>query len=115
MAPLKLCAVASLQLASGTLLHCLAKYGSSHGLATAPDALACVQGWGKHYLAAEKAQALVDSARQRGGVAMGCWDEERLRRYAREIQQCRRKMRAARRRLCELTRRPFQLVRKHDS
>jgi transposase len=92
------------QLASGTLLQCLAKYGGPRGLAAAADALERVQGWGKHYLSAEKAQALVDSARQTAGVAMGCWDEERLRRYAREIQQCRGEMRAARRRLRELTR-----------
>lgn len=91
-------------LGSGTLLQCLAKYGGPRGLAAAADALQRVQGWGRQYLSAEKAQALVDSARQTAGVAMGRWDEERLRRYAGQIQKCKGEMRAARRRLCELTR-----------
>ena len=54
-------------------------------------------------LSAEKAQGLVDSARQTAGVVMGRWDEERLRRYACQIQQCQAEIRQARRRLCELT------------
>jgi transposase len=91
------------KLASGTLLQCLSKYGGPRGLAAAEDALKRVQAWGRHYLSAEKAQALVDSARQTAGVAMGCWDEERLRRYAREIRKCQGEMRAARRRLRALT------------
>lgn len=93
-----------LPLGSGTLLRCLAKYGGPRGLAAAPDALTRVQGWGRQFLAAEKAQALVDSARQTAGVAMGRWDEERLRRYARQIQANQGEMRAASRRLCALTR-----------
>jgi transposase len=91
-------------LTSGTLLRCLAKYGGPGGLAAAPDALAQVRSWGGQFLAAEKAQALVDSARTTAGVAMGRWDEERLRRYARQIQQNRGEMRAARRRMDALTR-----------
>ena len=55
-------------------------------------------------MSAEKAEALVASARQTAGVVMGRWDEERLRRYAQQIQECKREMRAARRRLRELTR-----------
>jgi transposase len=90
-------------LCSGTLLRCLVRYGGPQGLAAAPDALQRVQGWGRQYLSAEKAQALVDSARQTLGVAMGAWDEERLRRYAQAIQQCRREWRASQRRLRELT------------
>lgn len=92
------------KLGSGTLLKCLAKYGGPRGLAAAPDAVKQVQRWGRQYLSAEKAQQLVDSARQTAGVTMGRWDEERLRRYARAIQQCQAESRAARRRLCELTR-----------
>src|SRR5260370_15237290 len=38
------------------------------------------------------------------GVAMGRWEEERLRRYAQQIQHCQGETRAARRRLRELTR-----------
>jgi transposase len=92
------------KLASGTMLRCLAEYGGPRGLASAPDALTRVRRWGKNYLPAEKAQALVDSAGATAGVAMGIWDENRLRRYAQEIQKCRGEMRAARRRVCELTR-----------
>jgi transposase len=86
-------------LASGTLLRCLVKYGGPCGLAAAPDALKRVQSWGGSKLAPEKAQALVDSARQTAGVSMKKWDEERLRRYARQIQQCQVETRGARRRL----------------
>jgi len=91
-------------LTSGTLLRCLAKYGGPRGLAAAPAALERVQGWGGHYLSAAKASALVDSARRTAGVTMGRWDEERLRRYAQQIQQGRGEIRVAWRRLRELTR-----------
>ena len=91
-------------LGSGTLLRCLATYGGPRGLAAAPDALERVQSWGRYYLSADKAQALVDSARQTAGVTMGRWDEERLRRYAQQIQQCQGETRAVRRRLRALTR-----------
>ena len=92
-----------LPIRSGTLLRCLARYGGPRGLAAAPDALERVQGWGGCYLAAAKAQALVDSARQTVGVALGPWEEERLRRYAQQIQQCRAETRACQRRLQVLT------------
>jgi len=46
-----------LPLGSGTLLRVLAEYGGPRGLAAAADALQRVQGWGRHYLSAEKAQA----------------------------------------------------------
>jgi transposase len=92
------------KLASGTLLRILGQYGGPSGLAAAADGVAQVQGWGKHFLSAEKAQALVASARETVGVVMGRWDEERLRRYAQQIQKCRAEMRGSRRRLCELTR-----------
>lgn len=91
-------------LCSGTLLRCLAEYGGPRGLAAAPEALERVQGWGRQYLSAAKVQALVDSARQTVGVAMGPWDEERVRRYAQVLRQCRAELRASRRRLRELTR-----------
>jgi transposase len=92
------------KLCSGTLLNCLAKYGGPSGLTAAADAVEEVQRFGKQFLSAEKAQALVDSARQTAGVAMGPWDEERLRRYAVEIRKCRAETRACRRRLQELAR-----------
>lgn len=93
-----------LPMGSATLLKCLVEYGGPRGLAAAPDALAKVQGWGRSYLSASKAQQLVDSARQTAGVTMGRWDEERLRRYAGVIRQCKEETRKARRRLVELTR-----------
>jgi transposase len=93
-----------LKLNSGALLNCLAKYGGPGGLASAVDGVEQVLRWGKRCLSAEKAQLVVDSACQTAGVTMGPWDEERLRRYACEIQKCRSEGRMARRRLCELTR-----------
>lgn len=93
-----------LPMGSATLLKCLVEYGGPRGLAAAPDGLAKVQAWGRSYLSAAKAQRLVDSARQTAGVTMGRWDEERLRRYAGVIRQCKEETRAARRRLVELTR-----------
>jgi transposase len=89
---------------SGTMLACLAKYGGPRGLAGAADALAQVRSWGGRFLTDEKAQALVASAQSTVGVVMGRWDEERLRRYVRQIQACRRELSAARRRMRALTR-----------
>jgi transposase len=91
-------------LCSGTLLSVLALYGGPRGLASAADALERVRRWGHGYLPPEKVQALVDSARQTAGVAMGPWDEERLRRMAQQIRQCRREISASHRRLQELSR-----------
>jgi transposase len=93
-----------LPLRSGTLLRVLATYGGPRGLAAAPDGVKRVRGWGRHLLSAEKAQALVDSARQTLGVVMGHWQEESLRRYAQQIQQHQAEIRAVGRRLRELTR-----------
>jgi len=90
-----------LRLGSGTMLRCLAKYGGPRGVAA--SGVEEIQRWGGHYLKEEKAQALVASARETAGVVMGRWDEERLRRYAREIQKCKGEMRVACRRLDELT------------
>jgi transposase len=91
-------------LCSGTLLGCLAAYGGPRGLAAAADAFEQVRRWGGSLLSAAKAEALVASARSTSGVAMGRWEEERVRRYAGQIQACRAEMRAARRRLCVLSR-----------
>lgn len=93
-----------LKLSSATLLRSLIKYGGPRGLAAAPDGLAEVKRWGRCYVSAEKAQKLVDSARHTVGVAMGSWDEERLRRSARQIRACQQEMRSSRRRLMTLTR-----------
>ncbi len=93
-----------LPIGSATLLRCLTEYGGPRELAAAPDALTHVRRFGRGYLSAEKAQQLVDSARQTAGVTMGRWDEERLRRYAKVIRDCKAETRTARRRLRELTR-----------
>jgi transposase len=93
-----------IRLNSATLLHCLAEYGGPRGLAAAPDAVERVQAWGRRYLSAAKAAALVASAVQTLGVTMGRWDEERVRRFAKQIQHCRSEIAKARRRLLELTR-----------
>jgi transposase len=90
-------------LCSATLLHCLRKYGGPSGLGAATDGLERVQAWGGSRLTEEKARALVEGARQTVGVAMGSWDQERLRRYAEQIQNCQREMRAGQRRLHVLT------------
>jgi transposase len=91
-------------LCSGTLLSILAKYGGPRGLAAAPEAAERVRRWGHGYLTPEKVQALVESARGTAGVAMGPWDEERLRRIVQQIRQCRREMGVSHRRLKELSR-----------
>jgi transposase len=92
------------KLCSGTLLNCLVEYGGPAGLAAAPDPVEQVRSWGKQFLTLEKAQELVTSAKQTVGVAMGPWDEERLRRHAQQIQKCRAEMRGCRQRLRALTR-----------
>ena len=97
-------ATRAVPLRSGTLLRCLKQYGGPRGLAAAPDAVDQLQRWSRQCLSAEKAEALVSGARQTVGVAMGQWDEERLRRYAEEIHNCHTKMEAAKRRMRELTR-----------
>ncbi len=88
-----------LKTTSGVLLRCLATYGGPRGLAADPDAGPRLRRWGKGFLAVDKAVALLASAQQTAGVTLGRWDEERLRRYARAVQDCQREMRAARRRL----------------
>ncbi len=92
------------RLCSAVLLRCLIEYGGPRGLAAAPGAAERLYGWGRGFLSLEKAQALVDSARHTVGVSMGRWEEERLRRYAQTIWDCRGEIRAARRRLSALAR-----------
>jgi hypothetical protein len=92
-----------LPMGSATLLKCLTEYGGPRGLAAAPDAAKQVRRFGRGFLSAEKAEQLVESARQTAGVAMGRWDEERLRRYAQVIRTCKAETRSARKHLRELT------------
>lgn len=90
-------------LCSGTLLACLAEYGGPGGLARASDGVERVRRWGGSFLSEEKARALVSSAQSTVGVAMGAWDEERMRRFVQQIRGCREEMATARRRLRALT------------
>jgi transposase len=92
-------ATALLPLTSGVLRRCLAHYGGPRGLAEDARAADRLYRWGKGLLSRDKAETLLASARQTAGVAMGRWDEERLRRYAQEVQNALRQQRQARRRL----------------
>jgi transposase len=101
-------ATALLPLTSGVLRRCLMRYGGPRGLAEDPQAVDRLYRWGKGLLRRDKAEALLAGARQTAGVALGRWDEERLRRYAQEVQQGLQQQRQARRRLRQLA--PLQPV-----
>jgi transposase len=92
-------ATALLPLTSGVLKRCLARYGGPRLLAEDPRAADRLYRWGKGLLSRDKAAALVAGARQTAGVPLGRWDEERLRRYAQEVQTALSQQRQARRRL----------------
>jgi transposase len=95
-------ATALLPLTSGVLQRCLARYGGPRGLAADGRAAERLYRWGKGLLSRDKAEALLASARQTAGVPPGHWDEERLRRYAQQVQEGLRQQRQARRRLRQL-------------
>ncbi|HEX2185644.1 MAG TPA: transposase, partial [Chloroflexota bacterium] len=91
-----------LPLTSGVLRRCLLRYGGPRRLAEDPRAADRLYRWGKGLLSRDKAEALVAGAQQTAGVPLGRWDEERLRRYAQEVQNGLRQQRQARRRLRQL-------------
>jgi transposase len=95
-------ATALLPLTSGVLRRCLLRYGGPRGLAEDGQAAQRLYRWGKGLLSRDKAEALVVRARQTAGVSLGRWDEERLRRYAQQVQDGRQQQRQARRRLRQL-------------
>jgi transposase len=95
-------ATALLPLTSGVLRRCLLRYGGPRGLVEDPQAVGRLYRWGKGLLRRDKAEALVASARQTAGVRSGRWDEERVRRYAQEVENGLRQQRQARRRLRQL-------------
>src|SRR5262245_15198862 len=95
-------ATALLPLTSGVLRRCLARYGGPRGLAEDPRAADRLYRWGKGLLSRDKAEALVAGAQQTAGVPLGRWDEERLRRYAQQVQSGLEQQRQARRRLRQL-------------
>jgi transposase len=91
-----------LPLTSGVLRRCLVRYGGPRGLAEDGRAAERLYRWGKGLLSQDKAEALLASARQTAGVSLGRWDEERLRRYAQQVQDGLQQHRQARRRLRQL-------------
>jgi len=91
-----------LPLTSGVLRRCLRRYGGPRRLAEDPRAAERLYRWGKGLLSRDKAEALVAAGRQTAGVPLGRWDEERLRRYAQEVDNGLRPQRQARRRLRQL-------------
>ncbi len=91
-------ATALLPLTSGVLRRCLLRYGGPGGLAEDIQAVDRLYRWGKGLLRRDKAEALAASARQTAGVPVGRWDEERLRRYAQQVQEGLQQHRQARRR-----------------
>ena len=95
-------ATALLPLTSGVLRRCLVRYGGPRGLAADDRAAERLYRWGKGLLSRDKAEALVASARQTAGVPSGRWDEERLRRYAQQVQDGLQQHRQTRRRLRQL-------------
>jgi transposase len=95
-------ATALLPLTSGVLRRCLVRYGGPRGLAEDGQAAERLYRWGKGLLSRDKAEALVASARQTAGVPVGRWEEERLRRYAEQVQEGLRQHRQAQRRLRQL-------------
>ena len=96
-------ATALLPLTSGVLRRCLLRYGGPRGLAEDDRAAERLYRWGKGLLSRDKAEALAASARQTAGVPSGRGDEERLRRYAQQVQDGLRQHRQARRRRRQLT------------
>lgn len=95
-------ATALLSLTSGVLRRCLLRYGGPRGLAQDAQAAQRLYRWGKGLLSPDKVETLVASARQTAGVPTGRWDEERLRRYAQQMQDGIQQQRQARRRLQQL-------------
>ena len=99
-------ATALLPLTSGVPRRCLLRYGGPGGLAEDSQAAPRLYRWGKGLLRRDKTEALAASARQTAGVPTGCWDEERLRRYAQQVQDGLRQHRQARRRRRQLAATP---------
>jgi transposase len=95
-------ATALLPLNSGVLRRCLVRYGGPRGLAEDPRAVERLYRWGRRLLSRDKVETLVAGARQTAGVPVGRWDEERLRRYAQQVQDGLGQQRQARRRLRQL-------------
>jgi transposase len=90
------------RLSSATLLHCMAYYGGPQALmrdTAAAQRLGC---WGRALLTKEKREELMASAARTVGVKQGRWDEERARRYANAILECRQQIRVSRARIKKL-------------
>ena len=95
-------ATAVLPLTSGVLRRCLTRYGGPRRLAEDSQAAQRLYRWGRGLLSPDKIEALLVGAAQTAGVPTGRWDEERLRRYAQQVQEGLSQQRQARRRLRQL-------------
>jgi hypothetical protein len=83
------------RLRSAVLLEVLRHYGGPAALADDGEGLRRVRAWGRSFLAANKAEALVASAAMTVGVKQGRWDQQRLQTYASEVLACRHQQRQA--------------------
>ncbi len=90
------------RLRSGTLLKILAEYGGPAALVADPQALQRIRGWGRSFLTPARAEELLASAVATVGVRQGRWDQEKVRRYAAQVLECRQQQRAATRALSRL-------------
>jgi transposase len=91
-----------LKLSSGTLLRCLGHYGGPEGLASDPDGVEQLCGWGRGFLKRAKAERLREGAAETVGVRQGRWDQRRVCDAAEAILSHRAEHRRGRRRLQEL-------------
>jgi len=91
-----------MRLRSGTLLKILAQYGGPAALAADPQALQRIRAWGRSFLAKTRAEDLLASAVATVGVLQGRWDQEKVRRCAAQVLECRQQQRAATRALSRL-------------
>jgi transposase len=91
-----------LEVPSGTLLRVLARYGGPAALTADAEAAARLRRWGGKLLPAEKAAALLASARDTAGVRQGEWDCRRLREQAEQTREARREAAQCRRQLQRL-------------
>jgi transposase len=87
------------KLSSATLLRALAEYGGPAWLAEDAEAEARLRSWGKRFLGAEKAAALLAAARTTVGVRMGAAERRRMQSYAEQALRAKREVRRTRRAL----------------
>lgn len=92
-----------LKLTSPTLLNALIEYGGPAALAADPEAAAKLRRWGGTPLSIEAVNRILDGARNTYGVRQHSLDLQRLRDYAGEALAVRHQVKAALKRLLELS------------